>query len=129
MHIAMKSDTHKPTYHFTYALSLIMQAWYTAQLQGNICTCPRCVPDMSCTHSKCVPHVFWTCPASGKKGVAVTYVLLQLYREVLHLHRCVLCTSQTHLVCVPDASCTRSRCILYVFEHYLGAELYCIRKN
>ena len=30
-----------------------------------------CIPDMSCTHFRHVPHAFWTCPASGKKGYGI----------------------------------------------------------
>ena len=37
------------------------------------------VSDMSCMRSGCAPRL-------SKRGVALTYVLLQLYRGVLHLH-------------------------------------------
>ena len=42
------------------------------------------------------------------------YVLLQLYRKVLHLHGRISRASQTHPACVSDA-----------FGRYLAAELYC----
>ena len=53
-------------------------------------------------------------PVWQKRDVALTYVLLQLYREVLHLHGRISHASQTHLACVSD-----------VFGRYLVAELYC----
>jgi len=66
------------------------------------------VSDVSRTRSGCTP--VWQ-----KRGVALTYVLLQLYREVLHLHGRVSHASQTHLARVSDA-----------FGPYLVPELYCI---
>ena len=53
-------------------------------------------------------------PIWRKRGVALTYVLLQLYRKVLHLHGRILRASQTRPARVSD-----------VFRCYLGAELYC----
>ena len=74
-----------------------------AQLQGNVCT-----------HFRRILHTFRIYPVWQKRGVALTYVLLQLYREVLHLHGSVSRASQTHLARVSEA-----------FGHYLVAELYC----
>jgi len=53
-------------------------------------------------------------PVWQKRGVALTYVLLQLYHEVLRLHGRVARASQTRPACVSDE-----------FGCYLGAELYC----
>ena len=92
----------------------------TAQLQSNVCmhprhvlhvfqTCLARVSDASHTRSGCVP--IWQ-----KRGVALTYVLLQLYRKLLHLHRCISCTFRTRPAHVSNASCTRFRCILLPFQ-------------
>jgi len=70
------------------------------------------VPDMSCTHFRRILHTFQTRSGSGEKGVALTYILLQLYHEILCLHGCVSCAFWTCLTHVP-AAC----------EHYL--ELSC----
>jgi len=40
-------------------------------------------------------HVLGVHSHLAKRGVVLTYVLLQLYCEVLCLHRCILCASQT----------------------------------
>ena len=53
-------------------------------------------------------------PVWRKRGVALTYILLQLYHEVLRLHGHVLHTFQMRLAHVSDT-----------FERYVGAELYC----
>ena len=89
-----------------------------------------CVREVSFMHFRRVSHVFWT--HSGcisvwqKRGMALTYVLLQLYCEVLHLHRCISCTFRMRLVHVPDASCMYFRriqmlpwslAVLYRNEH------------
>ena len=55
-------------------------------------------------------------PASGKKGVVVIYIMLQLYRKVLHLRRHVSCTFQTCLVHMPDMFCMHFRCISHTFQ-------------
>jgi len=66
------------------------------------------VSDASHTRSGCTP--VWR-----KRGMELTYVLLQLYHEVLRLHGRVSRASQKPPARVSDA-----------FERYLGAELYCI---
>ena len=54
-------------------------------------------------------------PVWQKRVVALTYVLLQLYREVLCLHGRVSSASQTRPARISDT-----------FGYYLGAELYCM---
>jgi len=57
---------------------------------------------------------FGCTPVWQKRGVALTYVLLQFYREVMLLHGRVSRASQT-----------RPARISGVFRRYLGAEMYC----
>ena len=73
------------------------------QTFARVQTHPASISDTSCMR-----------PTSGKKGMAFTYISLQLYHKVLLLHGRILHTSQTCPACVLDA-CRR----------YLGAELYC----
>ena len=65
-----------------------------------------CISDASRMRSRRVP--VWQ-----KRGMALMYVLLQLYCEVLRLHGRVSCAFRTHLICVSD-----------MFKRYLRAELY-----
>ena len=92
--------------------------YVTAQLQGNVHTRPRRILHTFQMHPAQVPDVsrIW------QKGVALMYVLLQLYCEVLHCtdisHAHYGCTSHVFRMCLG--------CILDVCGRYLGAELYCI---
>ena len=75
---------------------MLINVYSTAQLQGNVHTCPE--------H---ISHVSQLCPSSG---VAVNQVLLQLYNKVCacmetsHAHfGCVLLVFCTRLARIPDA--------------------------
>ena len=89
----------------SYSSKISTVQYYTVQLSSKV-TFAR-VSDASRTRSGRAP--VWR-----KRGVAHTYVLLQLYREVLRLHGRVSRASQTRPARVSDA-----------FGRYLGAELYC----
>ena len=70
----------------------------TVQLQGNVCTCPRC--DL---------HAFWMHTTSGKKGVVVTLSLAAALSQGFTF-------AWTHLVHVTDVSRTRSINVLYALQ-------------
>jgi len=74
----------------------------TAQLQGNVHTHPRCILHVFCMHPTCV---LW----QKRMWQLIFKSLLQLYREVLCLHRHISCAFQMHLVHVLDTSCMCSR--------------------
>jgi len=82
---------------------LIVYSYSTAQLQGNVRT-----------RFRRVSHAFRTRPRLAKRGVALTYMSLQLYCEVLRLHGHVSRASQMRPARISDA-----------FGRFLGAELYC----
>jgi len=64
-----------------------------------------------------VSHAFQTCPAHildasrvwRKRGVALTYILLQLYHKISCLHGCISCAFQMHLAHISDMSRMRFR--------------------
>jgi len=62
-------------------------------------------PHISDVSRMCSRHI----PRLAKNGMALTHILLQLYREVLRLHRNVSCAFQMHLTCGSDTSCMRFR--------------------
>ena len=92
--------------HYNYTLCFVLKySQCTVQLSSKVTFAH--VSDASRTHSGRAP--VWQ-----KRGVALMYFLLQLYREVLHLHGRILRASQMHLAHVSD-----------VCGRYLVAELYC----
>ena len=89
-------------------------------------TRPAYVLDASSTHSGHIVHTFWTHPAHvmdtsriWQKGHCSYVSLAAALSQGLHSHGCILCTLQTHPVCIPDASCT-------CFRHVQTLELSCI---
>jgi len=97
---------------------------YTIQLSSKVTFAH--IPDASHTHCGRV-HIW------QKRGMALTYVSLQLYRWVLRLHGLISCASQTRPANISDGSCTCSRHVPDVSctcldtsmcERYLKAELY-----
>jgi len=82
-----------------------------------------CISDMSHTRFGRVPHTFWTRPCLAIKGMAIMYISLQLYREVLRLHGCILSLFRMHLVRIPDASCMHFRLVSHAFQTRLNVTL------
>ena len=91
----------------------------TAQLQGNVCTCPRLVLhsfqmclahilDASYTRFRCILHAFWM-HLSGKKGRGAHIRLAAALSRDFALAR--IC-----LVHVLDTSRTHPRCALHAFQ-------------
>jgi len=97
------AEQYSRQFNSSWMVLWVIRLYSAAQLQGNVCT-----------RFRHVSHAFWTHPCLAKRGVALMYVLLQLYREVLRLHGRVLRASQTRPARISDA-----------FGCYLGAELYC----
>jgi len=97
------------------------------KLQGiQYSSAPRQRLHAFCTHSRHIPHAFWSVPHLMKKGMAVTYVSLAAALSQ------GFALTWTHLVHIPDKSHAR---FLHMFqmrlgripdekECYLGAELY-----
>ena len=77
------------------------------------------VSDTSCLHSGRVLHALWTRLHLEKRGMALTYILLQLYHEV-----------RTCLLHILDVYCVRLRhvlpgfrCVLHAFQMCLNVTL------
>jgi len=68
-----------------------------------------CIPEASCTHSRCILHAFWTCPASGKKGRGSYASLVEALSRGFVL-------AQMRLIYIPDASCVHPRPVLHTFQ-------------
>jgi len=74
------------------------------------------IPDMSCTYLRRVSHEFRTRPCLAKRGMALIYVLLQLYRKVFCLHRHVLHTFQMCSNVTLELSLYRSLIVVMVWN-------------